>query len=196
VPLPVRVSLAHDEHVPHPLVHEEHEGPPVEAQRPLLQASPSALNVDAHASNGPMQPWTSTLMFTGDVPASRGTFCPERHRFSERTHVSFARYASAAGRPATLSTSGGGMQPSASTHCPTDAMLVRASKHSSATGCAMPASPVPLPTRNWHSLRPSEKSVSVALESHRPPPRHASQRDVTSAMQAARSEERRVGKEC
>lgn len=166
----------------HPL-HEVHDVPPCCEQLPRLHAFPSSLKADAHASNGPMQPFTCTTTLPPPAPPSIGSSSPERHRFSERTHASLARYESAPGNPATLGFAGGGMQPSASTHCATLAMLVRASRHISSTRWDVP--PSSDPTRNSHSLRPSEKSVSVALESHAPPARHVSHRDVTSATHAA-----------
>jgi hypothetical protein len=171
----------HDEHVVHPL-HDVHAGPPCPEHWSLLHASPSAWNAEAHAWNGPRHPFTWTSMFVVELPASTGSFCPERHRLSDRTHVSFPRKASAPDRPATVFTlDGGGVHPSASTHWATVSMLASARTQSSSTLCWLP----PSFTRNAHSLWLLEKSVSDAFESQAPPLRHVSQRAVTSATQDA-----------
>ena len=116
------------------------------------------------------------------APPSTGSFCPERHRLSDRTHASSARNASAPGRPATLfALEGGGVQPSASTHWATVSMLVRARTQSSSMLCEPP----PSPRRNPHSSWLLEKSVSDVVESHAPPERQPWQRAVTSAMHDA-----------
>src|ERR1700722_11584680 len=121
-------------------------------------------------------------MFVVEAPASSGSFCPDRHRLSDRTHVSFPRKASAAGSPATVSLFvGGGAHPSPSTHGAPVSMLVSARRHSSSMLCGLP----PSPTRNAHSLCALEKSFNVALESQAPTPRHVSQRVVTSATHEA-----------
>ncbi len=71
----------------------------------------------------------------------------------------------------------GGMQPSAFTHSPIDAMLVRARTQS----CSMRARSS---SKKRHSLRPSGKS-RVADSSQAPLMRQSSQRAATSAMQLA-----------
>jgi hypothetical protein len=175
----VRVLELHDEHVAHPL-QELQEGPPWPEHLPVLHASPSALNAEVHASNGPRQPCTFTLL---PLPVeSMGASCPERHRLSDRTHASSARKGAAFARPALVfSSAGGGVHPSSSTHWETVLMLVSASTHSSLMASDVP----PSPTRYPHSSASLAKSDSSTLESHPPPERHASQRAVTSATHAA-----------
>jgi hypothetical protein len=173
------VFLLHDEHVAHPL-HELHEGPPWPEHLSALHASPRALNAEEHASKGPRQPWTST--FTSSAPPSAGSFCPERHRLSDRTHASSARKEAADESPAMeFSPEGGAGQPSSSTHWETVAMLVSARTQTSSIDCWEP----PSPTRYAHSSCALVKSVSIELSSQPPPARQASHRDVTSATHAA-----------
>ncbi|HVJ92353.1 MAG TPA: hypothetical protein VM580_21280, partial [Labilithrix sp.] len=173
VPSPVRESLVQPEQRVHPWQpsHERHDGPLLPLHLPWSQACEHPPKKDEQALNGLLQPSTFTSRWAPLAGASFCSFVPDRHRFSDRTHASFSRNASAAPKLPLVLAPVGGMHPSAFTHSAIVEMLVSARTQScSARRWSS--------SKNRHSLRPSGKS-SVALSSHVPLDRHPSHRPMT-----------------